>query len=97
MVSLEVSPPLVSYKETIEGNVGDERENLKFFRSSSDYVEKRTANGLQRKPRLVEAMYFCELNTTTEHLGSMYAVLGRRRARVLKEEMQEGYPLFFCG
>ncbi|TQD86684.1 hypothetical protein C1H46_027810 [Malus baccata] len=131
MVSLEVSPPLVSYKETIEGNVGDELENLNFFRSSSDYVEKRTANGrctirvqviklppslikvledssdlvgdilggrasLQRKPRLVEAMYFCELNTTTEHLGSMYAVLGRRRARVLKEEMQEGYPLFFA-
>ncbi|CAN6553773.1 unnamed protein product [Malus baccata var. baccata] len=49
---------------------------------------------LQKKPRLVEAMYFCELNTSTEHLGSMYAVLGRRRARVLKEEMQEGSPLF---
>ncbi|KAL3530223.1 hypothetical protein ACH5RR_009545 [Cinchona calisaya] len=49
---------------------------------------------LQRKPRLVEAMYFCELNTPTEHLGSMYAVLARRRARVVKEEMQEGSPLF---
>ncbi|KAL8049066.1 hypothetical protein ABFS82_07G113900 [Erythranthe guttata] len=49
---------------------------------------------LQRKPRLVEAMYFCELNTPTEYLGSMYAVLARRRARVLKEEMQEGSPLF---
>ncbi|CAA3018726.1 elongation factor-like GTPase 1 [Olea europaea subsp. europaea] len=49
---------------------------------------------LQRKPRLVEAMYFCELNTPTEHLGSMYAVLARRRARVIKEEMQEGSPLF---
>lgn len=49
---------------------------------------------LVEKPRLVEAMYFCELNTSTEHLGSMYAVLGRRRARVLKEEMQEGSPLF---
>lgn len=49
---------------------------------------------LQKKPRLVEAMYFCELNTTTEYLGPMYAVLARRRARVLKEEMQEGSPLF---
>ncbi|KAI5659288.1 hypothetical protein M9H77_28081 [Catharanthus roseus] len=49
---------------------------------------------LQRKPRLVEAMYFCELNSPTEHLGSMYAVLARRRARVVKEEMQEGSPLF---
>ncbi|KAK7349026.1 hypothetical protein VNO80_23858 [Phaseolus coccineus] len=49
---------------------------------------------LQNKPRLVEAMYFCELNTPTEYLGPMYAVLSRRRARVLKEEMQEGSPLF---
>ncbi|XP_057467555.1 uncharacterized protein LOC130756932 [Actinidia eriantha] len=49
---------------------------------------------LQNKPRLVEAMYFCELNTPTEYLGPMYAVLARRRARVLKEEMQEGSPLF---
>ena len=49
---------------------------------------------LQKKPRLVEAMYFCELNTPTEYLGPMYAVLARRRARVLKEEMQEGSSLF---
>ncbi|KAL3830808.1 hypothetical protein ACJIZ3_019610 [Penstemon smallii] len=49
---------------------------------------------LQRKPRLVEALYFCELNTPTEYLGSMYAVLSRRRARVIKEEMQEGSSLF---
>ncbi|GMG98385.1 hypothetical protein Nepgr_000225 [Nepenthes gracilis] len=49
---------------------------------------------LQKKPRLVEAMYFCELNTPTEYLGPMYAVLARRRARVVKEEMQEGSPLF---
>lgn len=49
---------------------------------------------LQNKPRLVEAMYFCELNTPTEYLGPMYAVLARRRARVLKEEMQESSPLF---
>ncbi|CAA6667129.1 unnamed protein product [Spirodela intermedia] len=49
---------------------------------------------LRSKPRLVEGMYFCELNTTTEHLGPMYAVLSRRRARILKEEMQEGSPLF---
>ncbi|KAL3630208.1 hypothetical protein CASFOL_023192 [Castilleja foliolosa] len=49
---------------------------------------------LQNKPRLVEASYFCELNTPTEQLGSMYAVLAKRRARVLKEEMQEGSSLF---
>uniref|UniRef100_A0A0E0NG55 Elongation factor-like 1 n=1 Tax=Oryza rufipogon TaxID=4529 RepID=A0A0E0NG55_ORYRU len=49
---------------------------------------------LESKPRLVEPMYFCELTTPTEQLGSMYAVLGNCRARVLKEEMQEGTSLF---
>jgi ribosome assembly protein 1 len=49
---------------------------------------------LQNNPRLVEAMYFCELNTPTEYLGPMYSVIHRRRARVLKEEMQEGSSLF---
>lgn len=41
-------------------------------------------------------MYFCELTTPTEYLGSMYAVLNRKRARVSKEEMQEGSPLFIA-
>ena len=50
---------------------------------------------LQNKPRLVEAMHFCELNMRTDYLGSMHAVLlARRRARVLKKRMQEGSPLF---
>ncbi|KAK3149831.1 hypothetical protein QOZ80_3AG0223570 [Eleusine coracana subsp. coracana] len=49
---------------------------------------------LQNKPRLVEAFYFCELTTPTEQLGSTYAVLNKRRARILKEEMQEGTSLF---
>lgn len=39
-------------------------------------------------------MYFCELNTPTEHLAQMYAVLHRRRLKSEKEEMQAGSPLF---
>uniref|UniRef100_A0A0D9VGU8 Elongation factor-like 1 n=1 Tax=Leersia perrieri TaxID=77586 RepID=A0A0D9VGU8_9ORYZ len=49
---------------------------------------------LESKPRLVEPIYFCELTTPSEQLGAMYAVLGDCRARVLKEEMQEGTSLF---
>ena len=45
-------------------------------------------------PRLVEALYLCEATTTAETLGSTYAVLGRRRAKILREEMQEGTGLF---
>ncbi|KAK1263000.1 hypothetical protein QJS04_geneDACA009406 [Acorus gramineus] len=49
---------------------------------------------LQRKPRLVEAMYYCELSAPVEELGSMFSVLSKRRAQVLKDEMQEGSALF---
>ncbi|KAK1288702.1 hypothetical protein QJS10_CPB19g01273 [Acorus calamus] len=52
------------------------------------------ATVLQRKPRLVEAMYYCELSAPVEELGSMFSVLSRRRAQVLKDEMQEGSALF---
>ncbi|MCO5614569.1 hypothetical protein L7F22_068852 [Adiantum nelumboides] len=49
---------------------------------------------LAKSPRLVEAMYFCEVSTPTQFLGQMYGVLGKRRARVLKEEMREGTDIF---
>lgn len=49
---------------------------------------------LARNPRIVEALYFCEVSTTPDFLGQVYAVLNRRRARVLKEEMMEGSALF---
>ncbi|KAK9118336.1 hypothetical protein Scep_016429 [Stephania cephalantha] len=49
---------------------------------------------LQKKPRLVEAMYLCELITPSEYLNPMHSVLGRRRASVFKEEMHEGSSLF---
>ena len=45
-------------------------------------------------PRLVEALYLCEATTTAETLGNTYAVLGRRRSKILREEMQEGTGLF---
>ncbi|KAH9656058.1 hypothetical protein KPL70_022536 [Citrus sinensis] len=38
---------------------------------------------LKKKPRLVEAMYFCELNTPVDSLSKMYG-----------EGMQEGSALF---
>ncbi|CAI9774540.1 unnamed protein product [Fraxinus pennsylvanica] len=83
--------------QTNENNSSSQQlENYGMFTGQVMTVVKDTCRAavLQRKPRLVEAMYFCELNTPTEHLGSMYAVLARRRAQVIKEEMQEGSPLF---
>ncbi|CAN6278773.1 unnamed protein product [Urochloa humidicola] len=49
---------------------------------------------LQSKPRLVEPMYLCELATPREQLQPAIAVLSDCRAKLLKEETQEGTSLF---
>ncbi|XP_060115780.1 elongation factor-like GTPase 1 [Heteronotia binoei] len=50
---------------------------------------------MQVKPqRLMAAMYTCEIMTTAEVLGRVYAVLSKREGRVLQEEMKEGTDVF---
>lgn len=89
-------PLNVTETETVTENFPHHTEQYGIFAGQVMTTVKEACRAalLQKKPRLVEAMYFCELNTPTEYLGPMYAVLARRRARVLKEEMQEGSPLF---
>ncbi|KAJ3289374.1 Elongation factor-like GTPase 1 [Borealophlyctis nickersoniae] len=45
-------------------------------------------------PRLMMAMYSCDLQAPADVLGKVYAVLARRRGRILSEEMKEGTPFF---
>ncbi|KAJ3176850.1 Cytoplasmic GTPase/eEF2-like protein (ribosomal biogenesis) [Geranomyces variabilis] len=49
---------------------------------------------LTYSPRLMLAMYSCDLQAPSEVLGKVYAVLARRRGRILAEEMREGTPFF---
>ncbi|KAI0834841.1 P-loop containing nucleoside triphosphate hydrolase protein [Hypoxylon sp. FL0890] len=49
---------------------------------------------LDWSPRLMLAMYSCEIQASTEVLGRVYEVLTRRRGRVLSEQMKEGTPFF---
>lgn len=49
---------------------------------------------LDNGPRIVEAYFLCEISTSSEGLSAVYAVLGRRRARILREELKEGSGLF---
>ncbi|KAJ9136725.1 Ribosome assembly protein 1 [Pleurostoma richardsiae] len=49
---------------------------------------------LDWSPRLMLAMYSCEIQASTEVLGRVYDVLTRRRGRVLSEMMKEGTPFF---
>ena len=49
---------------------------------------------LDWSPRMLLAMYSCEIQASTEVLGRVYAVLTRRRGRILSEDMKEGTPFF---
>lgn len=42
-------------------------------------------------------MHPLQLTASAEALSGMYAVLGRRRARILREEMREGSDTFLVG
>ena len=45
---------------------------------------------LSHSARLVQAMYFCYVQVPSEYMGKCFGVLGRRRAKILKEEQKEG-------
>ena len=45
-------------------------------------------------PRLMLAMYSCEILTSPSVLGRVYSVLSRRRGRILTESLKEGTPFY---
>ncbi|XAR70865.1 Protein-synthesizing GTPase [Bertholletia excelsa] len=94
VVEAYISPLAVELSESETSHKQQEQYGIFTGQVMAAVKDACRAAMLHKKPRLVEAMYFCELSTPTEYLGPMYAVLARRRARVLKEEMQEGSPLF---
>lgn len=49
---------------------------------------------LDWSPRLMLAMYQCDIQATAEVLGKVYAVVQQRRGAVIEEEMKEGTPFF---
>ncbi|KAL9238672.1 hypothetical protein vseg_013064 [Gypsophila vaccaria] len=94
IVEAHIRPSVVHPSETENPQHGMEQYGMFTGQVMTVVKEACRAAVLQKKPRLVEAMYFCELNTPAEYLGPMYGVLSRRRVRVVKEEMQESSPLF---
>ncbi|KAL5347811.1 Cytoplasmic GTPase/eEF2-like protein (ribosomal biogenesis) [Pseudogymnoascus australis] len=52
------------------------------------------AGFLDWSPRLLLAMYSCEIQASTEVLGRVYEVLTRLRGRILSEALNEGTPFY---
>jgi len=49
---------------------------------------------LDWSPRIMLAMYTCDIQASAEVLGKVYAVVQRRRGHIISEEMKEGTPFF---
>jgi len=49
---------------------------------------------LDWSPRLLLAMYSCEIQASTEVLGKVYPTITKRRGRILSEALKEGTPFF---
>ncbi|KAK1230654.1 Cytoplasmic GTPase/eEF2-like protein (ribosomal biogenesis) [Marasmius sp. AFHP31] len=58
-------------------------------------VREACRNGLlDWSPRLMLAMYSCDIQCSTDVLGKVYGVVARRRGRIVAEEMKEGTSFF---
>jgi ribosome assembly protein 1 len=49
---------------------------------------------LEWSPRLMLAMYSCDVQASMDVLGKVYGVISKRRGKILAEEMKEGTPFF---
>lgn len=49
---------------------------------------------LDWSPRIMWAMYSCDIQASVEVLGKVYAVVQQRRGKIVSEEMKEGTPFF---
>lgn len=58
-------------------------------------VKECCRKAFQAQPqRLMSPMFSCDIKVTTEALGKMYAVLGRRNGRILHGDLREGSQTF---
>ncbi|KAK4923087.1 Cytoplasmic GTPase/eEF2-like protein (ribosomal biogenesis), partial [Elasticomyces elasticus] len=80
---------------SVQSNAGDELDMGRLTGESIRLVREGISAGfLDWSPRIMLAMYSCEIQATTEVLGRVYGVITRRRGRILSEVMKEGTPFF---
>lgn len=82
-----------------EGEVARSRLRLSQVTGSLiSSMREACRSGLQDwSPRLMLAMYECDVQASPEVLGKVHAVLSRRRGRVTSEEMRDGTAYFTVG
>ncbi|KAF7588978.1 Cytoplasmic GTPase/eEF2-like protein (ribosomal biogenesis) [Aspergillus hancockii] len=84
------------FLEEISVNAGEGEVDLgRLTGEAIRLVRESISQGfLDWSPRIMLAMYSCEIQASTEVLGRVYGVITRRRGRILSETMKEGTPFF---
>ncbi|CAG7978022.1 unnamed protein product [Penicillium salamii] len=80
---------------SVQSNTSDDLDMGRLTGESIRLVREGISAGfLDWSPRIMLAMYSCEIQATTEVLGRVYGVITRRRGRIMSEVMKEGTPFF---
>lgn len=88
---------VTSIEQTSDNNEGEEeivvpsKGDRRFISATRELVHEGLSDW---SPRILLAQYLCDIQATTEVLGKVYAVVTKRRGRILTEEMREGTPFF---
>ncbi|OJZ84624.1 hypothetical protein ASPFODRAFT_48710 [Aspergillus luchuensis CBS 106.47] len=86
------------FLESVSINTATADEDLDLGRLTGEAIrlvrDSITQGFLDWSPRIMLAMYSCEIQASTEVLGRVYGVITRRRGRILSEVMKEGTPFF---
>ncbi|KIL67943.1 hypothetical protein M378DRAFT_9192 [Amanita muscaria Koide BX008] len=81
-------------RSSLETQMGENRM-AQVTGSMISAVRDACRNGLlDWSPRLMLAMYTCDIQASTDVLGKVYAVIAKRRGRIIAEEMKEGTSFF---
>ncbi|KAJ5243024.1 Ribosome assembly protein 1 [Penicillium citrinum] len=80
---------------SVQASSNDELDMGRLTGDAIRLVREGISQGfLDWSPRVMLAMYSCEIQATTEVLGRVYGVITRRRGRIISEVMKEGTPFF---
>lgn len=82
---------LESIETLEEGKTQDENISGRLIPATKTMIHK---GFLEWSPRLMLAMYTCDIQASTDVLGKVYAVVQKRRGTITKEELKEGTPFF---
>ncbi|KAE9393926.1 P-loop containing nucleoside triphosphate hydrolase protein [Gymnopus androsaceus JB14] len=86
--------PVEGRLEEVEGEIEQNRLAQTTGSLTSSIRDACKSALLEWSPRLMLAMYSCDIQCSTDVLGKVYAVVSKRKGRIVAEEMKEGTSFF---